>query len=284
MHGIHVALVTPFTSGGGIDAKSLDRLARHCLDHGASGLVALGTTGEGPLLTDAERRTVLDVCRAVAIEYGVPLTVGAGTMGTADTIAQARERALYADALLTVVPYYLRPSDDAVVDHFAAVGAAVDVPLLVYDVPYRTGKHLPAETLLRLLDLDAVTGVKHCPGGIGRDTLALLASGTSKAVLCGDDPYVYPMLRLGAAGAIAASACLAPAAFAALDTTCGPSLHHTLVPLTEALFAEPSPAVLKACLAARGLIDDPGVRAPMAPPRQENVRRALGALRALDER
>ncbi|WP_202125050.1 dihydrodipicolinate synthase family protein, partial [Actinomadura physcomitrii] len=128
MHGIHASLVTPFTRSGEVDAKSLERLAVHCLEQGADGLVALGTTGEAALLTAEERRTVVEVCRAVSIEHGAPLTVGAGTMGTADTIRKAREHAAYADALLVVVPYYLRPSDDGVIDHFAAVGAAVDVP------------------------------------------------------------------------------------------------------------------------------------------------------------
>ncbi|MCP9982066.1 dihydrodipicolinate synthase family protein [Actinomadura madurae] len=141
MHGIHASLVTPFTRSGEVDAKSLERLAVHCLDNGADGLVALGTTGEAALLSAAERRTVLEVCRAVSLEHGTPLTVGAGTMGTEDSIRQARERAPLADALLVVVPYYLRPSDEGVVDHFAAVGAAVDVPSS--PTTCRTGRRSP---------------------------------------------------------------------------------------------------------------------------------------------
>ncbi|MQY06018.1 dihydrodipicolinate synthase family protein [Actinomadura macrotermitis] len=275
MHGVHVSLITPFTAAGAVDAASLARLAGHVLDHGAAGLVALATTGEAALLSAAEQRTVLEVCRAVTIDRGVPLTVGAGTMGTDDTVRQARERAPMADALLVVVPYYLRPSDEGVVEHFQAVGAAVDVPLLPYNIPYRTGKQLHLDTLLRLLDLDCVTSMKHCPGAIDADTLALLASG--RPVLCGDDAYTYPMLRLGAAGAISATACLAPAACAGLDL----ATHNALLPLVDALFAEPSPAVLKACLAELGLIDDPAVRAPLRAPRRETVRRAMAAYRAL---
>ncbi|MGI5165475.1 dihydrodipicolinate synthase family protein [Spirillospora sp. CA-253888] len=281
MHGIHASLVTPFTAGGALDAKSLERLARHCLDNGAAGLVALGTTGEAPLLTADERRAVLEVCRAVSIEYGTPLTVGAGTMGTADTLAEVRERAPLADALLVVVPYYLRPSDQGVLDHFAAVGAAVDVPLLPYNIPYRTGKHLGSDALLRLLALDCVIGIKHCPGGIDHDTLALLAARTGKAVLCGDDAYVHPMMALGASGGITASACLAPAAYAELARSGCQDLHNALLPLVDALFAEPSPAVLKACLADLGVLDSPAVRAPLHAPRPENVARARAALRAL---
>ncbi|GAA4079913.1 dihydrodipicolinate synthase family protein [Actinomadura miaoliensis] len=287
--GLHVPVVTPFTAAGRVDAGSLERLARRCLDAGAEGLVALATTGEGGLLDEGERRQVLEVCRAVTIEYGAILTVGAGTMGTEESIAQARERAAMADALLVVVPYYLRPTDEGVIDHFAAVGKAVDVPLIAYDIPYRTGKRLELDSLLRLLDLECVAGVKHCPGAIGHDTLRLLAARTGKAVLCGDDAYVHPMMLLGAAGAVTASACLVPDAYAALagDLTpgCGRNteLHDALLPLVDALFSEPSPSVLKAVLAETGVIEHPHVRAPLHAPAPGTVSRARACLEAVEE-
>ncbi|MFI0370486.1 dihydrodipicolinate synthase family protein [Actinomadura sp. 1N219] len=288
MHGIHASLVTPFTRSGEVDAKSLERLAVHCLDNGADGLVALGTTGEAAMLSPAEQRTVLEVCRAVSIEHGTRLTVGAGTIGTEDSIRQARERAPLADALLVVVPYYLRPSDEGVIDHFAAIGAAVDVPLVPYNIPYRTGKPLSAGTLLKILALDCVAGIKHCAGAVDHDTLAVLAAGSGKAILCGDDMYVYPMLQLGASGGIAASACLAPAAYAAMAAAArdgnaprGLALHNALLPMADALFGEPSPSVLKACLVEEGLIDEAAVRAPLHAPRPESVAAALRAFRSL---
>ncbi|WP_433474837.1 dihydrodipicolinate synthase family protein [Spirillospora sp. CA-142024] len=288
MHGIHASLVTPFTRSGDVDAKSLERLAVHCLENGAAGLVALGTTGEAALLSAAEQRTVLEVCRAVSIEHGTPLTVGAGTMGTEDSIRQARERAPLADALLVVVPYYLRPSDEGIVDHFTAVGAAVDVPLVPYNVPYRTGRQLPASTLVEILALDCVVAMKHCAGAIDQDTLAMLASNPGKSILSGDDAYIYPMLQLGASGGVAACACLAPAAYAAMaratrDGYAARALafHNGLLPMAEALFGEPSPAVLKACLAEEGLIDEPAVRAPLHAPRPESVSAAMKAFRSL---
>ncbi|QKG22758.1 dihydrodipicolinate synthase family protein [Actinomadura verrucosospora] len=290
MHGIHAAIVTPFTRSGEVDAKSLERLAVHCLEQGLDGLVALGTTGEAALLTAEERRTVLEVCRAVTEESGALLIAGAGTMGTEDSVRQAREHAPYADALLVVVPYYLRPSDEGVIGHFAAVGAAVDVPLVAYNVPYRTGKQLSAEALARILALDCVAGMKHCADGIDAGTLDLLAAehGPGKSVLCGDDAYIYPMLRLGAAGGVAASACLAPSAYATmLDATWhgeaadALATHNALLPLARALFAEPSPSVLKACLAEIGLIDDPAVRAPLHAPSPASVADAMRAFHAL---
>ncbi|OLT11833.1 hypothetical protein BJF79_23305 [Actinomadura sp. CNU-125] len=273
--GVFASLVTPF-SGGAVDEASLERLAARCLDGGVAGLVALGTTGEAALLAPDERTAVLAVCRTVCDEYGVPLIVGAGAMGTEATIAEARSLEAFADALLVVVPYYLRPSDDGVVEHFAAVGAAAQVPIIAYNVPYRTGKHLSGETLVRVLEVDGVAAVKHCPGAIDRDTLVLLAAGAGD-VLAGDDAYLYPMMRLGASGGVTASACLAPEAFARLAEG-GRELHEVLLPLVDALFAEPSPSVLKACLAELGVIDDPAVRAPLRAPRPENVERALKAL------
>ncbi|RFU37565.1 4-hydroxy-tetrahydrodipicolinate synthase [Actinomadura logoneensis] len=272
MLGTHVPLVTPFTPTGEVDTASLERLARHVLDGGADGLVALGTTGEAAMLRPDETETVLRVSRRVCDAYGVPLTVGAGTMGTDATIAQARERAPYADRLLVVAPYYLRPSEDGVVKHYVAVTSAVDVPVLMYNIPYRTGRALSADAILRVLALDGVIGMKHCPGGIDGDTLRLLAEAGEK-VLCGDDAYAYPMVALGAAGVIAATGNLVPSAYAALDR----ATHERLVPLVDALFSEPSPTVLKACLAARGLIDDPAVRAPFEPPHPDTVERALKA-------
>ncbi|MFI0405468.1 dihydrodipicolinate synthase family protein [Actinomadura sp. 3N508] len=288
MYGIHASLVTPFTRSGEVDVKSLERLAVHCLDSGADGLVALGTTGEAAMLSAAEQRTVLEVCRAVSIEHGTPLTVGAGTIGTEDSIRQARERAPLADALLVVVPYYLRPSDEGVIDHFAAIGSAVDIPLIAYHVPYRTGKPLPAETLLRILALDCVAGIKQCAGAVDHDTLTVLAAHTRKAILCGDDAYLYPMLQLGASGGVTASACLAPAGYAAMAAATRDgnapralALHNALLPMADALFSEPSPSVLKACLVDEGLIDEPAVRAPLHAPRPESVAAALRAFRAV---
>ncbi|HEY7487922.1 MAG TPA: 4-hydroxy-tetrahydrodipicolinate synthase [Streptosporangiaceae bacterium] len=290
MDGIHVSLVTPFTRAGEVDLASLERLARYGVEHGAAGLVALGTTGEPAMLTPEEQGAVLRVCRKVSDEHGVPLTVGAGTIGTEATIKQAQECAEIADALLVVVPYYLRPSDEGVLDHFAAIGAAVDVPLLPYNIPYRTGKTLRPQTLLTLLAQEYVAGMKHCAGAIDDDTLTLLANaGPDASVLCGDDAYLYPMLQLGAAGGITASATLAPAAYATMaeavrtgDAATARSLHDGLLPLVDALFAEPSPGVLKAALAERGLIDDPAVRSPLRPPSREPVSRALQALSRLD--
>ncbi|MCO6004382.1 dihydrodipicolinate synthase family protein [Actinoallomurus purpureus] len=286
LHGIHVPLVTPFGPDGALDVPSLERLAHHVLTEGAAGLVALATTGEGALLTADERRRVIATCRKVSDAYGTPLTVGAGTIGTDESARQALDRATSADLLLAVVPYYVRPTDEGVLDHFAAVGAAAGVPLIVYNVPYRTGKTLRVETLLELLATGYVAGIKHCAGAIDADTLTLLAEG--HGVLGGDDAFLYPLLQLGAAGGVTASANVAPAAFAAMagavrdgDPARARHLHNALLPLVNALFAEPSPSVIKAVLAERGLIADAAVRSPLRPPAAAPVTSALDGLRKL---
>jgi 4-hydroxy-tetrahydrodipicolinate synthase len=286
MKGIHVPIVTPFAANGTVDVPSLERLAHHLLDQGAAGLVALGTTGEAPMLTEGERRTVIDACRRVSDAHGTPLTVGAGTIGTDESAREARERAESADLLLVLVPYYLCPSDEGVIEHFATVGAAAGVPLVVYNVPYRSGKTLRVETLLTLLAGDHVAGVKHCAGSIDADTLTLLAHAGD--VLCGDDAFLYPMLQLGAAGGIAASGNVAPGALAAMseavragDAERARGLHQGLLPLTRALFAEPSPSVIKAVLAELELIDHAGVRAPLRAPARASLGAAMDALTGL---
>ncbi|MEV5746351.1 dihydrodipicolinate synthase family protein [Actinoallomurus sp. NPDC052308] len=283
LHGIHVPLITPFGPDGALDVPSLEGLAHHVLTEGAAGLVVLATTGEAALLTADERRTVVATCRKISEEYGAPLTVGVGTIGTEESVRQAIDRAADADLLLAVVPYYLRPTDEGVLEHFAAIGAAAGVPLIVYNIPYRTGKTLRVETLLELLATDHVAGIKHCPGAIDADTLTLLAEG--RGVLGGDDAFLYPMLQLGAAGGITASANVAPAAFAALadavrdgDAARARDLHDALLPLVNALFAEPSPTVIKAVLAERGLIADATVRSPLRPPTAASLTTALDRL------
>jgi 4-hydroxy-tetrahydrodipicolinate synthase len=284
MNGVHVPLVTPFTANGALDTAALERLAHHVLDQGAAGLVALGTTGESPMLTEEERHTVIGVCRKASDAYGTPLTVGAGTIGTEESVRQATDRAAEADLLLTLVPYYLRPSDVGVTAHFAAIGAAAGVPLVVYNIPYRTGKTLRVETLLALLASEHVAAVKHCAGSIDADTLTLLSQADN--VLCGDDAYLYPMLRLGAAGGILASANVAAGPMVAMVQAVragedARDLHDALLPLVRALFAEPSPSVIKAVLAEQGMIAHAGVRAPLQAPASDSVKAALAALTGL---
>ncbi len=269
--GLFVPLITPFTAGA-VAFDALEGLAHSVLDDGAAGIVALGTTAEVATLTSDERRRVLDVCAGVCGERGVPLIAGAGSNSTADSAdALAALDPSRVTAALAVVPYYTRPSEAGVLAHFRALAAASTVPLVVYNIPYRTGQVLGIDTLRSLAALPNVIGFKHAVGGVDATTIALL-NDPEVAVLAGDDLFAAPLLALGAPGAILASAHVATGHFAALVDAWrhGPlatarELSHRLATLSAALFAEPNPVVVKAVLAAQGRIPSPAVRLPLLP-------------------
>ncbi|MFC4372828.1 4-hydroxy-tetrahydrodipicolinate synthase [Nocardia halotolerans] len=289
LHGLFVPLITPFTADGTLATEALQRHAHAVLDAGASGLVALGTTAEPSALTAAERAQVLDICAAVCAERGAALIACAGGNATADSIRAIAALPYPVTAVLAVVPYYVRPSEEGVIAHFTAVAAASPAPVLVYDVPYRTARPLSGPTLVRLAETPNIAGFKHAVGGIGASTVELMArAGTRTTVLCGDDRFASALLALGAHGAILAAANLAPAAYAALvdawrtgDLARGRALGHQLDAVGAAVFAEPNPTVIKAALAARGEIPSAAVRLPLLPASGESAEAALAACAAL---
>jgi 4-hydroxy-tetrahydrodipicolinate synthase len=288
LQGLYVPLITPFTAEGDVALDALEKLAHAVIDDGAAGLVALGTTGESPTLTGAERRAVLDICARVCRERGAALIAGAGSNDTASTILALRDLAAWPEvsAALTVVPYYTRPSQDGIVAHFTRVAADSPVPVLVYNIPYRTGTSLSSETLRTLAAIPGIAGVKHAVGGIDHETVLLMADPPEDfAVLAGDDVFAAPLLALGAAGAILASAHVCTREFADLvaawragEATRGRELGNRLAPLAAALFAEPNPCVIKGVLHAQGKIPSPGVRLPLLPARDDTVQAAVGLL------
>ncbi|MFC0106260.1 4-hydroxy-tetrahydrodipicolinate synthase [Kibdelosporangium aridum] len=269
--GLFVPLVTPFTASDELAADALEALAHNVIDEGAAGIVALGTTGEPATLAPEERRKVVDICADVCVQRGAQLIIGAGSNSTAGSLDVFADLDPRATATLTVVPYYTRPSEDGVVEHFRRLAAASPVPLLVYNVPARTGRALAADTLVRLAEIPNVAGFKHAVGGIDDATVAFMSSVPDDvAVLSGDDLYAGPLVALGATGAILACGNVATRAFVELIAAWrdGPTdharhLHNRLVPLARALFAEPNPAVIKAVLAAHGRIPTPDVRLPL---------------------
>jgi 4-hydroxy-tetrahydrodipicolinate synthase len=177
------------------------------------------------------------------------------------------------------VPYYVRPSEAGIVRHFQAVAERSPVPLVVYNIPYRTGRGLGAEALLELAATDGIAGVKQAVGGIDADTLELLARAPeSFAVLAGDDPFILPLLLMGGAGAIAASANVCTERFAAMIGERRLEESEALLPFVRALFTEPSPAVIKAVLHAQGRIPTPDVRMPLTPASPQALERALAAM------
>jgi len=284
VRGLHVPLVTPFDEHGAVDLVALERLAVEVLDDGADGLVALATTAEASSLDERERDAVLAVCASVATDRDATLIVGADTNDTRTSIARHEALAHVAGvtASLAVVPYYVRPSEAAIVAHFQAVAAGSPVPIVLYNIPYRTGRGLGAPALLELAGTEGIVGLKQAVGGVDADTLELLAGAPADfAVLCGDDAFLLPLLAMGAAGAIAGSAHLCTERFASLLAAADAGRFAearaqavALLPLVLALFAEPSPAVLKAMLHEAGRIATPAVRMPLQSASAEAVARA----------
>ncbi len=273
--GLYVPLITPFTAGGDLAAGALERLAHQVLDDGAAGIVALGTTAETATLSDAERAQVLDICDGVCRERAVPLIAGAGTNDTARSAAALAGLARYprVRAALTVVPYYSRPGEAGVLEHFRALAGSSPVPLLVYNIPYRTGQAVSWRTMQQLAQVPGIAGVKHAAGSIDQETVAMMADRPAAfSVLGGDDLYISPLLALGADGAILAAAHVRTGEFARLirlwcdgATAEARQLGHRLAAVTRALFAEPNPVVIKAVLHRLGQIPSPAVRLPLVP-------------------
>ena len=271
--GLWVPIVTPFTDHDELDEVSLAALAERLLADGATGLVALGTTGEPATLTPQERTRVVAVCAGVAERMGRRLIVGAGSNSTVGTIDEIRRLAAVAPmtAVLVVVPYYTRPSQAAIVEHFRMVAAASPVPVVAYNVPYRTGSTLAAGALLEIGSHPNVIGLKQAVGALDHDTLAVLR-GRSDAfqILAGDDAFIVPTILMGGSGAIAAAAHLCTtdvvemvAAARAGDVARARALAQALLGVVAAGFAEPNPAVWKSALQRLGRISTGRVRRPM---------------------
>ncbi|WP_144123921.1 4-hydroxy-tetrahydrodipicolinate synthase family protein [Catellatospora sichuanensis] len=282
LHGLYIPLITPFGTDGAVALDALERLAHQMLDDGATGLVALGTTGEPGSLTEPEKQSVVQTVTRVCRERSAPLIVGAATPEALAGLAAFPE----AVAALTVVPPFVRPGEAGVIAHFTRLAAASPVPLVVYDIPYRTGQYLTADALRRLAVIPNVAGVKYAGGGINEDTVALMADPPEGfAVLGGDDTFISPLLALGAHGGILSSAHLATAQFAELirlwqsgDAIGARALGHRLAPLSKALFAEPNPTVVKAALHAQGRIPTRGVRLPLLDAHPDSTAAALKQL------
>jgi 4-hydroxy-tetrahydrodipicolinate synthase len=292
LHGVLVPLITPFTDNDQVAAGALETLAGEILDAGATGIVALGTTAEAAALDAAEKQTVIEVCARVCQERGIPLVVGAGSSDTRASEAALAGLARWPQitAALVPVPYYTRPGEAGVVAHFTRLATDSPVPLVVYHIPYRTGQPLSAAVLAELAALPNLAGIKFATGGLDSCAVDLVGScPPGFAVLAGDDPLFSPMLALGAAGGILASAHLATSQFAALaaawsaaDLVTARALGHALARISAAAFAEPNPAVIKGALHTLGRIPTARVRLPLLPAGSSSVALLLARLAELD--
>jgi 4-hydroxy-tetrahydrodipicolinate synthase len=270
--GVYVPLITPFDVDGSVDAAAVDALCRTYLDAGVTGIVALGTTGEASALTASEKQLVIDTCSRVCVERGVQLVVGAGSNATAASVeaAGALEGTPGLSAILSVVPYYVRPSEAGIVRHFQTIADAAPAPLILYNIGVRTGRHLSAAGVLEAAQHPNIAGIKQA-APLDQDTLALLAGAPNGfSVLGGEDAYLFPLVLMGGQGAISASAHVCTRRFVEMiecglagKLEDGRAHAEALLPVVHACYAEPNPAVFKAALHAQGLIKTPDVRLPL---------------------
>jgi 4-hydroxy-tetrahydrodipicolinate synthase len=290
LRGVWVPLITPFTADDKVDVEAIDRLAREYLAAGAVGIVALGTTAEAAALEEDEKRAVVDAVTKVCAEEGRRTIVGTGSYNTRHTIeaTAALEGIPTVVGALVVVPYYVRPSEAGIVAHFKAVAAASSVPVVLYNVPYRTGRGMGADAILELANTPNIAGIKQAVGALDADTLRVLNEAPSTfGVLGGEDAVLFQIAALGGVGAIAASAhactervveMIECGIAGKLDD--GRAHAAAVLPVVEAGFAEPNPAVWKGILHAQGRIATPNLRLPMTNASQGAVDRAMRAIDA----
>jgi 4-hydroxy-tetrahydrodipicolinate synthase len=293
LKGIYVPLITPFAADGSVALDALEKLAYEVLDAGAAGLVALGTTGEPAALTAEERDAVVDVAAAACAARGAQLIVGASggdTRAVGEALAALAARVPRAAALVTT-PSFVRAGEAGTLAHFRALAASSPLPLVVYHIPYRTGQQLSTAALRELAAIEGVVGVKYATGGLDQAAAELLADTPEGfAFLTGEDAFLAPMLAIGAAGGILASAHLATARFVELyeawragEVERARALGHRLTALALSAFAAPNPTVTKGVLHAQGRIPTPDVRLPLLPAGGAEVAAALELASGLDQ-
>jgi len=265
------ALVTPMRDDGSIDFSAWDALLDFHLREGTDGVVVGGTTGESPVLEQAELEELIRRAKA-RLGDRLPVIAGSGTNATARSIALSRAaEAAGADALLVVTPYYNKPTQQGLVRHFAAIADAVSIPVILYNVPGRTGCDMLAETVARLSHHPRIAAVKEATGDIARGEAVLRQSRPGFVLLSGDDPTAAELIRVGAQGVISVTANVAARAMhelcaAALDGRHeeARAINARLVPLHKALFVESNPIPVKWAVQRMGLIG-PGIRLPLTP-------------------
>jgi 4-hydroxy-tetrahydrodipicolinate synthase len=282
--GIGTALVTPFGRDGAVDEMAVRRLAARQIEAGIHYLVPCGTTGESPTLTDEERFRVVEL--AVEEAGGrVPVLAGAGGYDTREVIRSAQQmKRLGASGILSVTPYYNKPTQEGLFQHYSAIAGEVGLPIVVYNVPGRTGCNVEVATLVRLSRLAGIVAVKEASGNVSQMCEICRAVPDDFIVLSGDDALTLPLMAVGGHGIISVVSNEAPAEMVRMveaaernDFAAAREIHRRLMPLMSANFVESNPIPVKAAMAAMGLLEEV-YRLPMVPPSDAARRRILDAL------
>jgi len=274
--GCGTALVTPFRKDQSLDEETLRKLVRRQIQAGINFLVPCGTTGESPTLTRTEHLRVVQITLEEA-KGKVPVLAGAGGYNTAEVIEIAKELAhMGADGILSVTPYYNKPTQEGLVQHFKAIATAVPLPIVVYNIQGRTGVNVEPATLKRLAEIENIVGVKEASGNIGQMATVLHLLPEPFIVLSGDDAITIPLIALGGRGVISVVANEIPAEFSKLtqlalagDLAGARALQRKWFALMEVNFCEVNPGPVKAAMAMMGLLE-PVFRLPMVPPSEAN--------------
>jgi 4-hydroxy-tetrahydrodipicolinate synthase len=285
--GCGTALVTPFRQDLSLDEAGVRRLARRQLDGGVNFLVPCGTTGESPTLSQAEQRRVVEITLEEA-RGRAPVLAGAGGNDTAHVIALAREfKELGADGILSVSPYYNKPTQEGLYQHFKAIAEAVSLPIILYNIPGRTGVNIEPTTVKRLAEIDNIVGVKEASGNISQMAVLLDMLPDTFLVLSGDDGVTLPLLALGGRGLISVVSNEIPGEMTRLvqlalanDFAGARAIQRRYFRLMEVNFIETNPTPVKAGMALMGLCE-PACRLPLVSVRPENLTKIRGVLESL---
>jgi 4-hydroxy-tetrahydrodipicolinate synthase len=275
--GTFTALVTPFRNGE-VDVEALEGMVEFQIEHGVSGLVPCGTTGETPAMSEEEDRVVVETVVRVAAGR-VPVVAGTGSNSTDMAIKYTKmAQEAGADGSLQVAPYYNKPTQEGLYRHFAAIAESTQLPLILYNIPGRTGVTISAETMARLAEIPNIVGVKDSTLSMNMISDVISLCGEEFGVLSGDDPMTLPLISLGGVGVISVASNVAPGAVSDMvkallegDWERGRELHYELLPLFRALFVETNPIPVKTAASLLGLCSDE-MRLPLIPMSGENLR------------
>jgi 4-hydroxy-tetrahydrodipicolinate synthase len=292
-HGCGTAMVTPFRKDGSLDEPALRSLVQRQINEGINFLVPCGTSGESPTLTRTEHLRVVEITLEEA-NGRVKVLAGAGGYNTAEVIELAQElKAMRVDGILSVTPYYNKPTQEGLYQHYKAIATAVKLPIVVYSVQGRTGVNVEPATLKRLAEIDNIVGVKEASGNIGQMAAVIQQVPPGFAVLSGDDAITIPLIALGGHGLVSVISNELPGEMTALvqralanDFAAARSLQRKYFPLMEVNFCESNPIPVKAAMALMGLLE-PVWRLPLcapSPSNQAKIEKVLETLGLLADR
>jgi 4-hydroxy-tetrahydrodipicolinate synthase len=283
--GVGTALITPFTPSGALDEAALRQLVARQIDAGIHFLVPCGTTGETPTLSAAERRRVVEITAAAA-DGRAGVLAGAGGYDTHEVIESVREMTRAgAQGILSVTPYYNRPSQEGLFQHYRAIADTTSLPIVIYNVPGRTGCNVEPATLARLAEIPNIVGVKEASGNMAQMADVCRLVPADFVVLSGDDALALPLMAIGGRGIISVASNEVPAEMVQMieaaergDFAEARRWHQRLMPIMQINFVEANPMPVKFAMAAMGLCELI-YRLPMVPPRPISQERILSALR-----